>query len=154
MTFDDAFERTLGHEGGYVNNVEDPGGETQWGISKRSYPDLDIKTLTVAQAKAIYQRDYWTPAGCEHVPEAIRADLFDMAVNAGVRPAIKALQRAVGADPDGVIGPQTIALAAVVPPDRLRLRFNAKRLRAYTEAKAWSAFGRGWVLRTIANMEA
>jgi lysozyme family protein len=64
--FDQAFTRLLGHEGGYVNNPADPGGETNWGISKRSYPQVDIKALTQQQAKWIYQRDFWDPLGDAH----------------------------------------------------------------------------------------
>ena len=54
-----AFEKVLRHEGGYVNDPLDLGGETKYGISKRSYPHLDIKNLTLDQAKQIYFRDFW-----------------------------------------------------------------------------------------------
>ena len=154
MTFDQAFERTLGHEGGLVDNPADPGGLTQWGISQRAYPNEDIRALTADRAKALYLRDYWGPAGCDAVPDAVKADLFDMAVNAGVKTAIRALQRAVGETQDGVIGPRTLQALGSMPADRLRLRFNAARLKAYTDAKAWPTFGRGWVLRVVSNMEA
>ena len=65
MDFDSAFTKLLGHEGGYVCHKDDPGGETCWGISKRSYPHEDIKNLTQERAKQIYKRDFWGPAGCE-----------------------------------------------------------------------------------------
>ncbi len=61
ITFDDAFTRLLGNEGGYVNDPRDPGGETNWGISKRSYPTVDIKNLTRTQAEDIYMHDFWEP---------------------------------------------------------------------------------------------
>jgi lysozyme family protein len=70
MTFDEAFDVLIGHEGGYVNHPGDPGGETKFGISKRAYPALDIKALTLGQAKAIYRRDYWIPAGCDRTRTA------------------------------------------------------------------------------------
>ena len=57
--FQQAIQFVLKHEGGYVCNPNDPGGETNYGISKQEYPDLDIKNLTVANAMDIYQRDYW-----------------------------------------------------------------------------------------------
>ena len=57
--FDKAFEFTIGVEGGYVNDPSDPGGETKFGVSKKSYPNLDIKNLTITQAKEIYYKDYW-----------------------------------------------------------------------------------------------
>lgn len=71
-------------EGGYINHVEDPGGETKYGISKRAYPDVDIKTLTKAQAEDIYHRDYWLKAGCETLSWPDCLVQFDTAVNMGV----------------------------------------------------------------------
>ncbi|MFX6884101.1 glycosyl hydrolase 108 family protein, partial [Acinetobacter baumannii] len=65
MNFDQAFDRLIGNEGGYVNNPADPGGETQWGISKRAYPNVNIRDLTREQAKAIYRRDVWQRASLD-----------------------------------------------------------------------------------------
>ena len=113
MTFDEAFDILIGHEGGYVNHPNDPGGETRFGISKRAYPLLDIKVLTLDQAKAIYRRDYWIPAGCDRVPEALRFDVLDMAVNSGVKVAIQTLQRALGVRDDGLIGPAKMPPAII-----------------------------------------
>ena len=61
LNFEDAFDRLISHEGGYVNDPLDPGGETKFGISKRSYPTLDIAALTREDARAIY-RIYATAA--------------------------------------------------------------------------------------------
>ena len=61
-TFDEIIEVVLEHEGGYVNDPHDAGGETNFGIAKRWYPDVDIKNLTKEQAKKIYHQDYWSPA--------------------------------------------------------------------------------------------
>ena len=60
-----AISATLAHEGGYVNDPADPGGETKFGISKRAYPDVDIKSLTRQEAEMIYRRVYWEKAGCD-----------------------------------------------------------------------------------------
>ena len=89
MNFDTAFDKLIAHEGGYVDHPSDPGGATNFGISQRSYPGEDIRNMTLERAKLIYRRDFWGPAGCESVPEAIRVDLFDMAVNSGVSRAVK-----------------------------------------------------------------
>jgi lysozyme family protein len=62
-----AVERVLADEGGYVCNPSDPGGETNFGITKRSYPDLDIKGLTREDAIAIYWRDWWTKYGFDRL---------------------------------------------------------------------------------------
>jgi lysozyme family protein len=152
MTFDDAFERLLGHEGGYVNHGSDPGGATNFGISQRAYPNEDIRGMTADRAKIIYYADYWRPAGCDSVPESIRFDLFDMAVNAGVGTAVRCLQRAVGATADGKIGPRTLAALAALPEASIRARFNGSRLAALTELPTWPAFGKGWSRRIAANL--
>lgn len=108
MNFDQAFKVVIGHEGGYVNHPNDPGGETKYGISKRAYPNEDIKSLTLDRAKEIYKRDYWDKGKTDKLPKEIRYAYFDMAVNSGVRTAIKTLQSACGITDDGVIGPQTL----------------------------------------------
>lgn len=78
----------LKHEGGYVNDPADPGGETKWGISKRAYPNLDIANLTPDQASDIYARDYWLAAGCDPLPLPYCTVVFDSAVNHGVSRAV------------------------------------------------------------------
>ena len=152
MTFDEAFSRLLGNEGGYSNNPADPGGETNWGISKRSYPSTDIKNLTQDGAKAIYLRDFWTAAGCDTLPDAINFDVFDMAVNSGVRTAIKTLQDAVKATPDGVIGPLTLQAIKDANPIQLSERFNGSRLLFMAGLPTWPSFGRGWARRIANNL--
>lgn len=154
MNFDQAFDKVIGHEGGYVNDPKDPGGETKFGISKRAYPAEDIKALTLDRAKVLYLAGYWKPAGCDSVPEVLKFDLFDMAVNQGVVAAVKALQHAVGAAEDGKLGPVTLGAIASTPGDRLLFRFLAARLVAYTQLDdtRWQRFGRGWIRRVAANM--
>lgn len=153
MNFDQAFEKLIGHEGGYVNNPADPGGETKFGISRRAYPLEDIKTITLDHAKALYLRDYWGPAGCDAVPDGVKFDLFDMAVNSGPVTAIKTLQRAVGATPDGLLGPLTLQAVNSMPAARLVARLNGHRLDLMTDLKTWPVFGRGWAKRVAANLK-
>lgn len=153
MNFDKAFERLIGHEGGYVNDPRDPGGETKFGISKRSYPAEDIKTLTLERAKAIYRRDFWGLAGCDAVPDAMKFDLFDMAVNSGPVTAIKTLQRSAGVTPDGLLGPITLQALNSTPSPRLVARFNGHRLDFMTDLRTWSVFGKGWAKRVASNLK-
>lgn len=152
MNFDACFERLLGHEGGYVDHPADPGGSTKYGISRRAYPGEDIQGMTLERAKEIYLRDYWGPAGCDAVPDALRFDLFDMAVLSGVKTAVRCLQRAAGADADGILGPRTLIAVQYVPAPRLLARFNGARLAALTELPTWPAFGKGWCRRIAANL--
>ena len=81
--FNTAVALVLKHEGGLVDNPQDPGGLTNFGISKRAYPSLDIANLTVEDAKAIYQRDYWTPAMEQEPDQRIGHALLDTAVSQG-----------------------------------------------------------------------
>jgi len=154
MNFDESFEILLGHEGVYSNILSDKGGETKYGISKRAYPLEDIPNLTVERAKAIYFKDYWGAAGCDSVPDGIKFDLFDMAVNSGVSAAIKTLQRTVGSFPDGVIGVVTLQAINSMPATRLTARFNGARLTFYADLADFAVFGRGWVRRIAANLAA
>lgn len=152
MNFDQAFERLIGHEGGYVSDPRDPGGETKFGISKRSYPGEDIKNLTLDRAKYLYQRDFWGPAGCDALPDQVRFDVFDMAVNSGLRAAVKALQKATGETEDGVLGPRTLQAIQSMPATRLLARFNGARLMLMTDLTTWQAFGKGWAKRVASNL--
>lgn len=160
MNFDQAFEMLRGHEGGFTKRRDDPGnftpsGElkgTKFGISARSYPGEDIENLTLERAKAIYLRDFWGPAGCDAVPDGIKFDLFDMAVNSGVGTAVKTLQKAAGAPPDGVLGPMTLQAINSLPAPRLIARFNGERLDFMTTLPTWVAFGKGWARRIAANL--
>lgn len=153
MNFEQAFERLIGHEGGYVNNPADPGGETNFGISKRSYPMENIRGMTLTRAKTIYLRDYWGPAGCDAVPDGLKFDLFDMAVNSGVTTAIRTLQNSVGAVADGIIGPRTLQAINSMPAPRLVARFNGWRLAFMANTPQWDTFGRGWARRIAANLK-
>jgi lysozyme family protein len=89
---DKAVDFVLSIEGGYVHDPSDPGGETKYGISKRSYPSLDIPSLTVEDAKSIYKRDYWDRCNCDHLERGMDIAVFDCAVNMGVGAAKTILQ--------------------------------------------------------------
>lgn len=152
MNFDQCFDMLIGHEKGYVNDRRDNGGETKYGISKRSYPGEDIKNLTLERARAIYLRDYWGPAGCDSLPDAARLQVFDMAVHSGVSRAIKAVQKAVSETEDGVLGPRTIQALQSMHPARFIARFNGARILYEADLTDWPAFSRGWMRRNALNL--
>lgn len=151
-TFDTLIERVLGHEGGYVNNAADPGGETQWGIAKRSYPTLDIKNLTRAAAVEIYRRDFWDRVQGDKLHPAVAFQTLDAAVNHGIGNAVRWLQRAAGVADDGVIGPMTITAIGRREPSDMVLLFNAERIEFYAKLTTWDTFGRGWARRVAGNL--
>lgn len=86
----------LRHEGGYVNDPDDLGGETNYGITKRNYPNLDIKNLTRKQAIEIYKNDFWIPLEMDKFTNPnLALQFFDMAVNAGKTNAKKLMLQAL-----------------------------------------------------------
>ncbi len=151
MNFDCAFDNLSYHEGGYVNNPADPGGETKYGISKRSYPKLDIKNLTREQAKAIYFSDFWGPLP-KGVHDTVKFHLFDLAVNSGHRLAIQMLQTAVDVAPDGAWGPKSQAAYDSRAPISVAIALTAERLLFMVNLNGWSSFSRGWSRRLAANL--
>jgi lysozyme family protein len=144
--------RVLGHEGGYVNNPKDPGGETNWGISKRSYPNVSIKELTRNQAIAIYYRDFWLKAHCEEFSDGSAYQLLDSAVNSGINQSIRFMQRALGVADDGVYGPVTLEAMRKTSETDFIMLFIAERLEFMTKLKGWDSFGRGWARRIAQNL--
>ena len=151
--FDYFIERVLVHEGGYVNDPRDPGQETRWGISKRAYPHLDIKAMTLQEAKDIYRRDFWQRVRGDELPREFAFQALDAAVNHGIGNAVRWMQRAAGVADDGVIGPVTLAAVQRAQAADLVLRFNAERLRFYAKLTTFATFGRGWVNRVAGNLE-
>jgi len=113
-SFDEIIELTLEHEGGYVHDPKDLGGETNFGITKKFYPNVDIKNLTKQQAKTIYHTDYWRRAKCDEIPSRLRHIYFDMVVNFGKRGAVKVLQRAANAKNKEKILSGTVGTAKVL----------------------------------------
>lgn len=150
--FDRAFEELIGHEGDYVNDPRDPGGETKYGISKRSYPNEDIKNMTLARAKSIYKRDFWDKVRGDELPYDVAFNLFDGAVNSGVSQAVKWLQRSVFVTDDGKFGPRTMEAVLNSNPDRLVARFNGHRLDFMTDLGTWATFSKGWARRIAGNL--
>lgn len=145
--FDNVFARTIDSEGGYVNDPKDPGGETKFGISKRSYPKLAIAALTLDDAKAIYRTDYWAVIRGEDLPQPLDEYVFDFAVNSGPTAAALALQGAVGALRDGYIGPKTLEAVKRHPvADTLRLLF-VERAMIFALSQNDKTYGRGWFAR-------
>jgi lysozyme family protein len=116
----------VAREGGYVNDPDDPGGATNFGVTihtmRRLGLDLtgdgtvseaDVKAISAKQAVDIYVEHYFIRPGLAQLPEPLQASVFDMMVNAGGN-AIKVLQRLLtdmgfACNPDGAIGPQTLA---------------------------------------------
>lgn len=165
LTFDQAFDRLIGHEGKFTNDSRDRGNwttgiigkgqlkGTKYGISAMTYPMLDIKNLTLAQAKDIYKRDWWDALNAKNIDSAIIFQVWDFAINAGMATAKRKLQSAVGVADDGIIGP--ISLKAVNDADLndVLMKFNAERLTYYTKLSTWTTYGKGWTNRVAGQLQ-
>ncbi len=107
--FDRCMPYILAHEGGYVNDLQDPGGETNFGIIRRVYdeyrrskglPVQSVKSITNAEVLDIYRSKYWDLFKGDDLPAGVSYVVFDSAVNSGVAQSVKWLQRALGITAD------------------------------------------------------
>lgn len=153
--------------GGYTNDPDDPGGETKWGISKRGHPFVDIVNLTRAMAEELTLSMYWKHSGaqksyCDSMPWPLNWVHFDCTFNVGnykttrdKKPlfhgrANMILQRALGVDDDGLIGPITIAAIELGEKSAIEVAVDAmfQRNRYYLSRGPWAdKFRHGWFNR-------
>lgn len=160
--FEKAFEETIGLEGNYSNNPKDPGGETKYGITKRDYPTLDIKNLTLAQAQEIYKRDFWDRMALDLVEDVdIACEIFDTGLNGGTVTAIRIAQRSCNAlgysiKVDGFMGHVTAAALnhlSVKDKDTLYVVLNCLQCARYVELteknEDLKTFFYGWVRNRV-----
>ena len=150
--FDNIIEEVLKHEGGYVNDPDDAGGETNYGIAKKFNPDVDINNLTKDGAKEIYYNKYWIPSKADKVPDKLKHIYFDMVVNFGKRGAVKVLQQAAVAkghniEVDGGIGPNTLNAIKNVEVDRVRAYRVLKFAKIVLNKESQEKFWLGWFRR-------
>jgi len=158
--FSRAINTILKNEGGYVNNPNDPGGETNYGISKRSFPDVDIRNLTQEKAIAIYRASYWGkyPLLDQLDSQEVATKVFDLMVNMGGPAAIKIFQQSINdaslacvVGTDGRFGPGTVQHANELDPDRLLNAIRTNAARFYCDIvkrkPSQNEFLRTWLLR-------
>lgn len=157
LSFRQIFDRLIGHKGGYVNHPKDPGGETNWGITKRTavangYISA-MKNMTREQAFRIYEKAFWQRYQCDQMPVAIAFQFFDAVVNHGSGNASRMLQRAVDVADDGIIGKFTLQAIKSLDVNDVLMRFNGERLKFYTKLSTFATFGKGWVNRVANNLQ-
>ncbi|MEO1092457.1 MAG: glycosyl hydrolase 108 family protein [Pseudomonadota bacterium] len=153
----------LQHEGGYVDDPNDPGGATKYGITHKTLaawrgvadctPE-EVKALTVDEATEIYRAKYWNALNCDQLPAGVDLVTFDFGVNAGVGRAARTLQEAVSVKADGQVGPITISAAQRLAPEFVVNRESDLRLDYYKSLKDWGTFGDGWSRRTAETRSA
>ena len=127
QNFDESLKMLLHHEGGYVNHPEDPGGETNLGVTRAVYEqwvgrqviDGEMKALTVEDVAPIYKKNYWDTIRADDLPSGLDFAAFDWAVNSGTGRPAKVIQKYISAKQDGAIGPKTLALVAENDPSKM-----------------------------------
>ena len=159
-----AFAELIGHEGGFKKEAKDrmdwTGGKvgvgtlvgTKYGISAGTYPQLDIVNLTLAEAQAIYKRDWWDRFKGDELPYELGFQIFDAEVNHGKTMGVRFLQKALGLGSDGVLGPITLRTTLACDENQIIMRFLAVRLRYFTDCATWDTHGRGWARRVANNL--
>lgn len=155
--FQKSLQKVLLHEGGYVNHRLDPGGATNQGVTQKVYDDYreskglksrSVKSLEQNELEEIYRVRYWSAIKGDSLPVGVSYVVFDGAVNSGVAQSTKWLQRALGVNPDGVIGPATLnAVKEWKNYDNLIDKICDRRLAFLKSLKTWSTFGKGWQSR-------
>lgn len=163
--FEAVFSRVIDHEGLFQNDKNDRGNwtsgkigvgdlnGTKYGISAMSYPHLDIKSLTIDDAMAIYRRDWWEVLKLDRFHDSLSFQIFDAAINHGMRAAIKMIQYMAGAKVDGYIGPATIKAVEKISREDAPILFVAARIEFYTRIDTFTIYGRGWMNRIAQNLK-
>lgn len=149
-------------EGDYENDPDDHGGETKYGISKQSYPNLDIKNLTINQAIEIYKRDFWESNNIGWIQDQVTANLiFRFIINSGAKTAIIILQKCLNTfvpiiprvNIDGILGPRTLQAINNVRTIRLQDTLRVAECRYYLNLvnnnKSQEKYFKGWINRAL-----
>ena len=164
--YDKCIETILHHEGGYVNHPDDPGGETNLGVTKKVYLNwcedqrITAKSMTdllVEDVAPIYKKNYWDRVKGDQLPNGLDLCVFDFGVNAGTGRAAKYLQTMIGTVADGGIGPNTLKkLDEYLDENGLEQTikdYQANRQRYYEKLSTFKTFGRGWTRRVDETTE-
>lgn len=157
--FEECLKIVLKHEGGYSDHPKDPGGRTMLGVTQRVYEEWVghpvtekiMRGLTVDHVRALYKKKYWDVVRGDDLPQGMDLCVFDFAVNAGPNRAVRYLQRMVGANEDGIIGPKTLSLLSQYVRAKGRdygvMEYQDRRRDYYRLLKTFPTFGKGWMSR-------
>jgi lysozyme family protein len=152
--WDQSFEYLLQSEGGFVNDPNDPGGMTNLGVTKAAWEMYvqrqatidEMKTLTPDDVEPFYKRLFWDKVWGDKQFTGVDYLLFDCAVNTGVAQCVLFLQRAVGAQPDGQLGPLTYAATITHDPKDLIEQLSQQKINFYKGLNN-PKYEKGWLAR-------
>lgn len=153
--FETALEMVLEYEGGYVNHPKDPGGETNLGVTKRTWAkwlgrdinEGEMKELTPEDVADLYKKEYWDRLKCDNLPTGLDFFCFDWGVNSGTGRSAKALQRIISVAQDGAIGPKTLRALEDHNAKEVVDLMHSRRQEFYENLTTFETFGKGWTRR-------
>lgn len=161
--FERCLKLLLVSEGGFTDDERDSGntlpdgrkGSTMLGVTQSNWEifvghkvsHADMKALTIQKVSSFYKFKYWNPCYCDALPIGLDYLLFDFGVNAGTGRSVKVFQQSIGAFPDGVIGPKTMALIKSKDQAYLIDKFSLAKEEYYRSLKSFPIFGKGWLNR-------
>jgi lysozyme family protein len=153
--FDSALKMILKSEGGFVNHKLDPGGMTNLGVTKKVWEawvgkavgEKEMRALTPATVAPLYKKQYWDAVKADELPTGLDYLMFDFAINAGLGRAIKTMQKAIGTNPDGAIGPKTMQALKDADQADLIAKFSMEKELFYKSLPTFATFGKGWMRR-------
>ena len=154
MTNDKEYQRALKeyaipNEGGYVNDPQDPGGETKFGIAKRYHPNEDILNLTRERANAFLYKEIWNWNGINTLPPEIKGFVFDHGIRTSPQNAIETIHRALGIDPVGdIIGKTTLGKLKETDYNEFLRKYKELVREQDKKRSGYGKFGKGWDNRT------
>lgn len=164
MNYQDCLKLLLEHEGGYVNHPDDPGGMTNLGVTRLNWEgwigkrpsEAEMRALTPMDVAPFYEQMYWKKLRCHQMPISLGYCVFDFGVNSGTKRAAQFLQRLIGAEADGNIGPKTLAAiqqyATAKGLEVLIENYCDARRDFLRRLSTFNKFGKGW-LRRVAEVE-
>lgn len=154
-SFDQAFRILIGHEGKFVNDPDDRGGATKYGVTQKTLSAWrrkpatvdDVKNLELREAMDIFRFQYWDAVKADQLPSGVDFCVADTAYNSGPGRAAQILQKALGVKVDGAVGAMTLDAVRKVDPVDLIDKFCNARLAFLKTTYGWSKYGRGWTNR-------
>jgi len=153
--FDQAFRILIGHEGKFVNDPDDRGGATKYGVTQKTLSAWrgrpvsvdDVKNLELREAMDIFRQQYWDAVKADRLPSGVDFCVADMAYNSGPGKAAQVLQKALGIKVDGVVGAFTLDAAKKVNAVDLINRFCDARMAFLKTTYGWAKYKNGWTNR-------
>lgn len=156
QNFDVVMRYILKFEGGYVNDFHDPGGETNYGITQRTYDAWNrrkghgkksVRDITKAEAVEIYREQYAGNVRFDDLPAGVDFAVLDFAINSGETRAVQMLQGILGVRQDGRLGVQTLDAVSGWDAEELVQKLCDARLAFVRRLNTWKRYGRGWSSR-------